>query len=54
MMASRQQWRNFGMSAILGIACFACCESCGVGVHILFYRRQSAFRNAEFEQAVWQ
>jgi hypothetical protein len=52
--ASRQQWRNFGTSAILSIACFARCESCGVGVHILFYRRQSALRNVEFEQAVWR
>jgi hypothetical protein len=40
---------NFGASAILGIACFGRCESCGVGVHFLFYRRQRAVRNAEFD-----
>ena len=37
--ASRQQWRHFGTSAMLGIEC----KSYGVGVHILFYRRQRAF-----------
>ena len=53
--ASRQQWRNFGPSDILGVACSGRCESGGVGSSwFTCTAKRRAFRNAQSEQAVYR
>ena len=44
--ASRKQWRNFGPSGTLGLACFGCCESGRVGRPRVPERRIQASRLA--------